>query len=119
VPILTVRASEPLPEGTYNARIFSVDEYPDSKFGKDTLRLVFEITDSNHSGKRLSKIVSATVSSRSKLGVWIGRLSKEALRPGNQFNTDSLIGRDVKLAVTQQKRPDGSVLNLVADVFAA
>jgi len=96
----------------------SVDEFPNSKFGKETLRLVFEITDFDHLGKRLSKILSATISGRSKLGLWISRLCGEAaLKPGSVFNTDTLVGLNVRIAVIQKRRPDGSILNLVDDVF--
>jgi len=120
VPILTVRASETVPSGTYDARIVAVEDIGEGRFGKNVLRLVFELTDSQHLGKRLAKIVSATVSSRSRLGIWVGRLfGEQALKPGSAFDTTTLVGKSVRLAVVQQKRADGSVLNLVADLFAA
>jgi len=114
--ILKAKASDPLPPGTYLAKIVDISE-AQGNYGKPVLKLTFELIDFDHLGRRLTKIVSATLSKKSKLGGLASALfGDEVLRAGAEFDTVKLIGQLFKLNVTQERRDDGSTFNVISDI---
>jgi hypothetical protein len=112
---LEVPDETPFKPGTYRAKIASVEER-EGKYGQCVL-LMFEVTqDSKYKGRRLSKILKASLASTSKLGAIYRRLCGEP-KPGAQVDLEAdLVGQEVELMVKPEVR-DGRTVNKVEDVF--
>jgi hypothetical protein len=112
---LEVPDETPFRPATYRARIASVEER-ESKYGSCVL-MSFEVTqEGKYKGRRLSKMLKASLASTSKLGTIYRRLCGEP-KPGAQVDLEAdLVGQEVDLLVKPETQ-DGRTVNRVEDVF--
>ena len=98
----------PLPMGEYSAIVSDVTAET-GQFGPQ-VKFRFELTQKNFEGKTLLGWCSATYSPKSKLWVWAKAML--GTNPA-EFDSDQVIGRQVRLAVLARLGEDGQVHNKV------
>lgn len=111
-------ASEPLPEGMYEATFQELTE-EEGKFGPQ-LKAKFQIEAPGYEGRTLTGWASRSFSPKSKLYGWVkaavfgGRDIPETYQT---FDSDHLIGRRVLLLVETAKGSDGETYNKITTVL--
>jgi DNA-directed RNA polymerase subunit RPC12/RpoP len=106
--------AEPLPTGEYPVRVESVNEQE----GKYGVQLVWKlrVLAPEHEGKELTAWTNTTTSTNSKLARWAQSLGFEP-EPGEELDTNDLIGRKAIAVVVVKRAEDGSIFNRVEDLL--
>lgn len=111
------RTFEPLPVGTYRAKIGAVAVEP-GKFGGDQVVLRFDITTPGCEGRDVRGFCSATFTPASKLYGWARAAFGGRQIPADyNLETDHLLDREVELVLVQRPSEDGRVFNRIDAVL--
>lgn len=95
----TFTEAEGLPLGSYAAK-FSAAEPFENDFGPG-VRLVFEVLQGEHQGRKSSRICSQKLSSKSNLFKFVQSLKGSKLEPGEQVDLADYIGASGMMIVEQ------------------
>ena len=103
--------------GEQQARIVQIGGPKPSEFDKNkqSIRLVFEITQGKFKGEKLTKHFTLSLSSKAALGQLYRNLVGD-LKPGAQVDLEDLLHREVGLYVNHKDGADGPYA-VVQDVF--
>ncbi|MCL6474428.1 MAG: DUF669 domain-containing protein [Firmicutes bacterium] len=106
--------SEPLPTGEYLVRVASITE----KEGKYSLQLqwMFRVLEPGYEGRELIAYTNATNSTTAKLAQWARALGCEVV-PGEEFDTDELVGRKAIAVVVVKPSQQGNRYNHVENLL--
>jgi hypothetical protein len=118
LPPIQVKAGyDPLATGEYDARLVSI-EAVDGQYGTQ-VRFTFELTDSAHSGRRLTAYARLSDSVKGKLAQYVGALMGRPLQAGEFIDWQILLNRTCRLVVLKAVKPDGTTYNKVEGVLPA
>jgi hypothetical protein len=107
------RQYEPLPVGTYAAKIGAVGVEP-GKFGGDQVKIRFDITQPGFEDRDVLGFASAVFTPASKLFGWTrAAFGGKEIPPTYNLNTDDLLDREVVLTLVQRAADDGRVFNRI------
>ncbi len=111
---LVWKDSEPLPTGEYLVRVASITE----KEGKYSLQLqwVFRVLEPEYEGRELIAYTNATSSTTAKLAQWARALGCEVV-PGEELDTDELVGRKAIAVVVVKPSQQGNRYNHVENLL--
>ena len=104
---------EPVPGGTYQAKVKDVQSEPNGQYGPQ-LRISFEITGGDGDAKTLSGWCSARYSDKSKLGQWTRAILGQV---PDLFDSDLLLNRACRISVSERLAEDGSTKNRIESVL--
>lgn len=111
------RTFEPLPVGTYRAKIGAVAVEP-GKFGGDQVVFRFDITTPGCEGRDVRGFCSATFTPASKLFRWVtAAFGGRAIPADYNLETDHLLDKEVELVLVQRPSDDGRVFNRIDAVL--
>jgi len=106
---------EPIPVGEYVAKITGVEE-DEGQYGPQ-LRFTFAL---DRAGRTLIGWCSKTFSSKSKLYSWVrSSFGGRAIPPDWDFDSDTIVGRLVRLTVVTQSKDGGEEFNKISAVQPA
>ena len=105
------------PAGQYSARIVALTAEPGRFDAEQALKWQFAIGGDNENTQWAWS--SAKVSPRSKAGGWIRNILGALPPAGSQFDTETLVGRDVVITLSESHDESGQTVNRVEDVRAA
>ena len=118
MPIVQYTEQAVIPMGVYNARITEVNEDTEGQFGPQ-FQYNFEITAGEHEGVNLLGWSSQKFSKKSKMRKWATAALQRTFSPGEQIDTDDLVGKPVRIEVLKKtSESDGSEFNKIDDVTA-
>lgn len=112
------KGGELIETGEYPARVVSIEE-ADGQFGPQ-LKWKFELTGPDTSGKTLSAWCSQNFSIKSKLYAWtLAAFGGNPIPETYAFDSDDVIGRNVRLVVVVKAKADGSEFSKIDQVKAS
>ena len=119
MPTYTATDFEPIPPGLYTARLEKIEEAT-SQHGT-YYRWCFVIVDeSEHEGRNVYANVSDKFGPQSKARRWCEQMSGRAIRRGEQFDTDVLLGKSCHITITNTPEDErGRVYDSVENVHRA
>jgi hypothetical protein len=115
MPVYTAVDYEPLEPGLYVGRLAEIREAK-SEHGA-YYRWIFEIQDEGYEGRQIHANVSTNFGPSSKARRWVESMIGRTLRNGEQFDTDSLIGKDFHVTIVNVEK-DGRTYDNVISVNA-
>ena len=111
-----VQDFSPLPEDTYRAKLLEVEQKEGRQSGKPYWNWTFEVTEGDHTGRRLWVITSLSEKALFKL-----KEVFQAFGYTTDSDTDEMIGEEVRLVVSQmvieQGKRAGQIGNQVDQVL--
>lgn len=118
---VTISGREPVPNGTYKARLTSVEEREDEKSGRIYFLWLFELELRDGQTRKLSATSSTEFGPRAKARGWAETLRGQPFTVeelGQRFELNDLAGTPCLVDVRTTTR-DGQPFNTIATVLAA
>jgi len=109
-------STEPIPTGEYRVRVESITEQPSKFNGETQLKWKLRVLDPKYEGRELTAWTNATTSDRSKLAKWAEACGFPPI-PGDEFDTDELVGCKAIAVVTVKRADDGTLFNRVDELL--
>jgi len=111
---LVWQSAEPLPTGEYLVRVASITE-KEGKYSPQ-LQWVFRVLEPEYEGRELIAYTNATNSTTAKVAQWARALGCEVV-PGEEFDTDELVGRKAIAVVVVKPSQQGNRYNHVENLL--
>jgi hypothetical protein len=112
-----VMRQEGIEDGTYMATFNGLEEFQGDLFG-EFYKHTFTILGGKYNGRKINGITSTNSGDESKLFKWLSAISGSQLSPGQEINSDELVGNRCRIVV--KRKPSGNrTYSNVIDVLNA
>jgi hypothetical protein len=109
--------NEGIEDGTYMATFNGLEESQGDQFG-EFYKHTFTILGGKYNGRKINGLTSTNSCAESKLFKWLSAISGRQLSPGQEINSDELVGNRCMIVVKRKSSGNRTYSNVI-DVLNA